>query len=106
MTFAWYGHLQFQKRGFFHKLGIVSLILASWFIALYEYAFQLPANKMGFIVQGGPFYLLELKTLQEIISLSVFLGINTLVFNQKLQWNHVLAFAHIVLAVYVTFKKW
>lgn len=106
MTFAWYGHLQFQKWGFLHKLGIVGLILVSWFIALFEYAFQVPANKLGYIEQGGSFNLFELKTLQEIISLSVFLIINTLVFNQKLQWNHILAFALIVLAVYVAYKKW
>lgn len=106
MTFAWYGHLQFQKWGFLPKLGLFGLILVSWFIALFEYAFQVPANKLGYIEQGGPFNLFELKTLQEIISLSVFLVINTLIFNQKLQWNHILAFVLIILAVYVAYKKW
>lgn len=106
MTFAWYGHLQFQKWGFLNKLGLLGLILVSWFIALFEYAFQVPANKLGYIEQGGPFNLFELKTLQEIISLSVFLVINTLIFNQKLQWNHILAFVLIIISVYVAYKKW
>jgi hypothetical protein len=106
MTFAWYGHLQFKKWGIVHQWGLVGLVLISWFIALFEYAFQVPANKMGFIDNGGPFNLFELKTLQEVISLAVFLLINTLIFNQKLQWNHILAFALIVLAVYVAYKKW
>lgn len=106
MTFAWYGHLQFAKWGFVQKWGLIGIVLISWFIALFEYAFQVPANKMGFIEQGGSFTIFELKTLQEIISLSVFLVINTLVFGQRLQWNHLLAFALIILAVFVAYKKW
>ncbi len=106
MTFAWYGHLQFSKWGFTQKWGIVGLVLISWFIALFEYAFQVPANKLGYIEQGGSFSIFELKTLQEVISLSIFLLINTLIFNEKLQWNHLLSFALIVLAVYVAYRKW
>ncbi|MDZ4667910.1 MAG: DMT family protein [bacterium] len=89
----------------FSKWDIVGLLLISWFIALFEYAFQVPANRLGYIDNGGPFNLFELKTLQEVISLAVFLIINTIIFNQKLQWNHILAFALIVLAVYVAYKK-
>ena len=106
MTFAWYGHLQFAKWGFTQKWGMVGLILISWFIALFEYVFQVPANKLGYLGQGGPFDIFELKTLQKVISLSIFLVINTLIFNEKLQWNHLLSFALIILAVYVAYKKW
>ena len=106
MTFAWYGHLQFEKWGFTQKWGMVGLILISWFIALFEYVFQVPANKLGYLGQGGPFDIFELKTLQEVILLSIFLVINTLIFNEKLQWNHLLSFALIILAVYVAYKKW
>ena len=106
MTFAWYGHLQFEKWGFHQKFGLVGIILISWFIALFEYAFQVPANKLGYIEQGGSFSIFELKTIQEVISLLVFLLINTFLFHEKLQWNHILAFALIFLAVFVAFKKW
>ena len=106
MTFAWYGHLQFSKLEWFQKWGTLGIILVSWGIALFEYAFMVPANKLGYIEQGGNFNMFELKTLQEVISLSVFLVINTVVFNQKLQWNHLLAFGLIVIAVYVAYKKW
>lgn len=106
MTFAWYGHLQFQKWGILQKWGIVGIVLLSWFIALFEYAFQVPANRLGYIEHGGSFSIFELKTIQEVISLSVFLIINTLVFHERLQWNHLLAFGLIVLSVYIAFKKW
>ncbi|MFN4083591.1 MAG: DMT family protein [Bacteroidia bacterium] len=105
MTFAWYGHLQFHKIGFFKNLGLVGIILVSWFIALFEYAFQVPANKYGFIDNGGSFNLVELKTLQEVISLSVFVAINLLYFNGKMTWNYWLAFIFIAAAVYLVFYK-
>ncbi len=95
MTFAWYGHLQFQKLGIFQKTGIAGIILISWMIALFEYVFQVPANRAGYKEFGGPFSMFELKTIQEAISLSVFVLINDLA-----------GFVLIVLAVYVIFKKW
>lgn len=107
MTFAWYGHLQFQKINWLKDTGLVGVIFISWFIALFEYTFQVPANRIGYLGQGGPFDMFELKTLQEVISLTVFVLINLFVFREgQLQWNHVLGFALIVLAVYVIFKKW
>ncbi len=106
MTFAWYGHLQFEKWGIVQKWGLPGLVLISWLIALAEYSFMIPANRLGHISHGGAFSIFELKTIQEVISLSVFLIINTLIFQEKLQWNHILAFALIILAVWVAFKKW
>ena len=107
MTFAWYGHLQFNKIEWLKSTGLIGVILISWLIALFEYAFQVPANKIGYLGNNGPFDLFELKTLQEAISLIVFILINVFVFKGgQLQWNHVAGFLLIILAVYVIFKKW
>lgn len=107
MTFAWYGHLQFSKIEWLKNTGLVGVILISWLIALAEYSLMVPANKIGYDKNGGPFNLFELKTIQEVISLSVFVIINYFVFKEdKLAWNHLLGFALIVLAVFVIFKKW
>lgn len=107
MTFAWYGHLQFQKIDWLKNTGLLGIILISWFIALFEYLFQVPANRIGHLQHGGPFSLFELKTIQEAISITVFVLVNIYVFKEgSLQWNHLLGFALIVLAVFVIFKKW
>jgi uncharacterized protein len=107
MTFAWYGHLQFQKISWLKTTGIIGIILISWFIALFEYVFQVPANRIGHAAHGGPFSLFELKTIQEALSIVVFVLVNVFVFKEgQLQWNHLLGFALIVLAVFVIFKKW
>jgi uncharacterized protein (DUF486 family) len=107
MTLAWYGHLQFQKIGWLKSLGLVGIIFVSWFIAFFEYIFMVPANRIGHKSHGGPFDLFELKTLQEAISIGVFIFINVLIFKEgRLQWNHVLGFLLIILAVYIIFKKW
>ncbi len=107
MTFAWYGHLQFQKIDWLKSTGLIGIIAISWFIALFEYIFQVPANRMGHAAHGGPFSLFELKTMQEAISIFVFVIVNIYVFKEgSLQWNHLLGFALIVLAVFVIFKKW
>jgi uncharacterized protein (DUF486 family) len=82
MTLAWYGHLKFSEWKWFSKLGLVSIVLISWGIALFEYFFQVPANKIGFKNNGGPFSLVELKVLQEVITLVVFMAF-TLIFFQK-----------------------
>lgn len=107
MTFAWYGHLKFKQYDWGKNLGLFSIILISWGMAFFEYVFQVPANEGGFKDNGGAFNLVELKTIQEAITLIVFM-IFTLVFfkEQKLQWNHLLGFGLIVAAVYVIFKKW
>ena len=107
MTFAWYGHLQFQKIDWLKATGLIGIILISWFIALFEYMFQVPANRIGYQQFGGPFNLVQLKTIQEAISIIVFILINVFVFKEgNLQWNHILGFVLIVIAVYVIFKKW
>lgn len=106
MVMAWYGHLKFAEWKWFNKLGLVAIILISWFIALFEYAFQVPANRIGFKGNGGPFSLLQLKLLQEVITLVVF-AIFTLVFfkTETFRTNHIIAFIFLVLAVYFMFKK-
>ncbi|CAN5367887.1 DMT family protein [soil metagenome] len=106
MTFAWYGHLKFKEMKWFENLGIIAIVLISWGIALFEYMFQVPANRLGFKENGGPFSLVELKVVQEAITLIVFV-IFTLVFfkNETLKWNHLIGFIFLILAVYFIFKK-
>ncbi|MBN7809731.1 DMT family protein [Algoriphagus sp. H41] len=106
MTLAWYGHLKFAEWKWFGKLGLVSVILISWGIALFEYCFQVPANKIGFAGNGGPFTLVQLKVLQEVITLIVFMAFTLIAFkNETLRWNHALGAVFLVLAVYFIFKK-
>lgn len=106
MVIAWYGHLKFAEWKWFNKLGLVAIILISWFIALFEYAFQVPANKIGFKDHGGPFSLIQLKLLQEVLTLVVF-AVFTLVFfkTETFKTNHIIAFVFLILAVYFMFKK-
>lgn len=106
MTFAWYGHLKMKQMAWGQNLGLVAIILISWGIALFEYSFQVPANKIGFEGNGGPFNLWQLRVIQEVISLSVF-TIFMLVFfkTDTLRWNHAIGFGFMILAVYFIFKK-
>jgi uncharacterized protein len=107
MTFAWYGHLQFRKWGWWQQAGLFTIILISWGLAFLEYVFQVPANKIGYRDNNGPFSLFELKTIQEVISLVVFTLITIYVFRtEKLAWNHVIGFVFLILAVFFIFKKW
>ncbi len=106
MTIAWYGHLKFAEWKWFNKLGIMAIILISWGIALFEYLFQVPANRIGYNANGGPFSLVQLKVIQEVITLVVFSLFTILVFNnQSIKWNHIVAFILIILAVYFMFKE-
>jgi uncharacterized protein len=106
MMLAWYGHLKFKELRWFENLGIASVILISWGIALFEYIFQVPANRLGFKENGGPFSLVELKVIQEVITLLVFMAFTLLFFkNETLKINHLIGFAFLVLAVYFVFKK-
>ena len=106
MTVAWYGHLKFAEMKWFSKLGLVSIVLISWGIALFEYFFQVPANRIGFKDHGGPFSLIELKVLQEVITLVVFSIFTILLFKtESFRWNHLVGFIFLVLAVYFIFKK-
>ncbi|GAB3829271.1 DMT family protein [Hymenobacter jeollabukensis] len=107
MTFAWYGHLYFKKLPWFAKTGLVGVILLSWGLALFEYAFQVPANRLGFEENGGPFSLFQLKVIQEVITLTVFTLCAVFVFkSDTLRWNHLVGFGLLVAAVYVIFRKW
>ena len=106
MTFAWYGHLKFQEWGWMKKSALWSIIWISWGFALFEYIFQVPANKIGFKENGGPFSLFQLKIIQEVITLSVFTVFALFFFkNESFKWNHIAAFICIILAVFFIFKK-
>jgi uncharacterized protein (DUF486 family) len=106
MTFAWYGHLQFKKWNLFQSAGLISIILISWGIALFEYIFQVPGNRMGSDQLGGPFNLFQLKIIQEVITLTVFSVCAVFIFKtDKFEWNYLAAFVCILLAVYFIFKK-
>lgn len=105
MTLAWYGHLKLQQAGISTSWPLWGIILFSWAIALVEYSLQVPANRIGFEGNGGPYSLMELKVIQEVISLVVFCVIANLLFQgQHMHWNHVAAFVCLVLAVYFIFK--
>lgn len=106
MTLAWYGHLKFRELPWFSKLGIVSIVLISWGIALFEYMFQVPANRIGYKENGGPFSLMELKVIQEVITLLIFTVFSVLFFkNENFRFNHMIGFVFLILAVYFIFKK-
>ena len=106
MTFAWYGHLKFKQMHWAKSLGLISIIFISWGIALFEYCFQVPANRFGFEENGGPFNLWQLKVIQEVTTLIVF-TIFTLIFfkTETLRLNHLIGFCFLILAVYFIFKK-
>ncbi|MGI6321076.1 MAG: DMT family protein [Bacteroidales bacterium] len=106
MTFAWYGHLKFKQMNWASNLGLVSIILISWGITLFEYALQVPANRIGFADNGGPFNLWQLKVIQEVITLVVFTIFAIIFFkNETFRVNHLIGFIFLVLAVYFIFKK-
>lgn len=106
MTMAWYGHLKFKDIKGFDQMALVWIILISWSIALFEYIFQVPANRIGYVGNGGPFSLVQLKVLQEVITLVVFVIFSFLVFrNEHFRFNHLIGFVFLILAVYFIFKK-
>ncbi|MEI0448052.1 DMT family protein [Brachyspira intermedia] len=106
MTIAWYGHLKFSEMKGFAKLSLPIIILISWGIALFEYCFQVPANRIGFQGNGGAFSLMQLKVMQEVITLTIF-TIFTVVFfkTETLRINHFIGFLCLILAVFFIFKK-
>ena len=104
MTLAWYGQVMFKSR--FERIGIIAVIGISWLVALFEYCFMVPANRLGSAEYGGPFSIWELKVIQEVVSLTVFTVIILLVMkNEALKWNHLVGFLCLVAAVYFIFKK-
>ena len=108
MTFAWYGHLKLQQlKVFSDNTPLYVIILLSWLLALPEYSCQVPANRICFDGNGGPFSLMQLKVIQEVVSLSVFTVFVTVFFNgETLRWNHPAAFICLVMAVIFVFHKW
>lgn len=106
MTFAWYGHLKLQSSGISQSWPLYAVILFSWGIALFEYCFQVPANRIGFDGNGGPFSLIQLKVMQEVITLIVFVIFSLVAFEGTvIRWNHILAFILLIGAVYLVFMK-
>lgn len=105
MTLAWYGHLKLQDTGISINWPLIAVILFSWGIALFEYCFQVPANRIGFDGNGGPFSLIQLKVMQEVITLVVFVIFSMVAFHMQIRWNHILAFFLLVAAVYLVFMK-
>jgi hypothetical protein len=107
MTFAWYGHLKMkQEYPWFAALPLIGVIAFSWSIAFFEYSCQIPANRIGFSGNGGPFSLMQLKVIQEVITLIIFTVFTTVFFKgETLHWNHMAAFVCLILAVYFVFMK-
>ena len=106
MTFAWYGHLKFKDYKWFDSMPLIGVILFSWGIALFEYLLMVPANRIGFSGNGGPFSLLQLKVIQEVITLVVFVIFSSFFFKtEEFRVNHFIGFCFLILAVYFIFKK-
>ncbi|MDD5870123.1 MAG: DMT family protein [Bacteroidales bacterium] len=104
MTLAWYGHLRLGELGISRNWPLYVVILFSWLIALAEYSFQVPANRLGYVGNGGPFTLVQLKVLQEAITLVVFTIVATVLFQgQSIRWNHIVSFVLLIAAVYFAF---
>lgn len=106
MTIAWYGHLRFKDLPLLKNTGLLGTIFISWCIALLEYSLMVPANKIGSSINGGPFNMWQLKLIQEVISISVFV-VFTLIFfkTDELKWNHLAGFVCLLAAVYFFFRK-
>ncbi len=96
MTFAWYGHLKFRSTA------LITVILVSWGIAFFEYCFQVPANRIGYEVYNA----VQLKTIQEVITLIVFSLFSVWYLKEQFKWNYLVGFVFIILAVFFIFKKW
>ena len=105
MTFAWYGHLKMREYSWFESLPLIGVIAFSWAIAFFEYCLQVPANRLGFRESGGPFDIMQLKVIQEVITLVVFTVFSVIAFKMELKWNHLAAFCCLILALYFIFKK-
>jgi uncharacterized protein (DUF486 family) len=95
-----------QSFSWFETLPLIGVVAFSWCIAFFEYVFQVPANRIGFVDNGGPFTLMQLKVMQEVITLVIFTVFTTVFFKgESLHWNHLAAFVCLILAVYFVFMK-
>jgi uncharacterized protein (DUF486 family) len=103
MTFAWYGHLKLQEMKISTGWPLILIILFSWGIAFFEYCLTVPANRIGFQGNGGPFNLMQLKVIQEVITLIVFIVFSAIAFHMQLRWNHFVACLLLIGAVYFVF---
>lgn len=104
MTFAWYGNLKLQEMRISTDWPLILIILASWGLAFFEYSIMIPANRIGSQITGGPFSLMQLKIIQEALSLLVFTVIVNFLFkNEPIRWNHFVSFGFIILAVLFAF---
>ena len=103
MTLAWYGHLKMAEFSWFKALPVIAVIAFSWGIAFFEYCLQVPANRIGFEGNGGPFSLMQLKILQEVITLVVFVVFSVVAFHMQVKGNHIVAALCLVAAVYFVF---
>ncbi|MDE7119254.1 MAG: DMT family protein [Muribaculaceae bacterium] len=106
MYIAWYGHLKLQSAGVSANWPLYAVVFMSWGVALFEYFFQIPANRIGFDGNGGPYSLMQLKVMQEVITLVIFVIFSVMMFdNFSLRWNHIVAMVLLVVAVYLVFMK-
>ena len=106
MTLAWYGHLKLQEMNISNSWPLIGVILFSWGLAFFEYCLQVPSNRIGFVGNGGPFSLFQLKIIQEVISLTVFTIVAMVMFKgETLHWNHVASFVCLIAAVAFAFMK-
>ncbi len=106
MTLAWYGNLKLEQMNVTKDWPLILIILLSWGVALLEYFVMIPANRIGSQITGGPFSLMELKIIQECISLTVFTVIVATIFKgEPIRWNHIVSFGCIILAVVFAFWK-
>ena len=106
MTLAWYGHLRLQEMRITTSWPLIAIIVMSWAIAFFESCLMVPANRIGFEGNGGPFSLIQLKVIQEVVSLIVFTVVAGVIFQgQSLHWNHIVSFLCLVAAVYFAFMK-
>ncbi len=106
MTLAWYGHLKLQEMKISTSWPLIGVIFFSWCVAFFEYCMAVPANRIGFQGNGGPFSLMQLKVIQEAVSLVIFTVIVTTLFKgESLHWNHAAAFLCLIAAVYFAFLK-
>lgn len=103
MTLAWYGHLKMAELKWFQHLPLIAVIAISWGIAFFEYCLQVPANRMGFVGNDGPFSLMQLKVIQEVITLTVFILFSMAAFHTPLRWNHIVAAMLLIAAVWFVF---
>jgi len=103
MTLAWYGHLKMAEFSWFKALPLIGVIAFSWGIAFFEYCLQVPANRLGFEGNGGPFSLMQLKVIQEVITLVVFILFSVIAFQMQIRWNHIVAAICLILAVWFVF---